>query len=30
MTQGASLVFHIFGALGQLERDLIRGRLNAG
>ena len=30
MTPGGTLVFHIFGALAQFERDLIRERTNAG
>lgn len=29
-TSGGRLVFHVFGALGQFERDLIRGRTKAG
>lgn len=29
-TPGGTLVFHIFGALAQFERDLIRERTNAG
>ena len=29
-TPGGRLVFHIFGALGQFERDLIRERVTAG
>jgi len=29
-TPGGRLVFHIFGALGQFERDLIRERTRAG
>jgi len=29
-TPGGTLVFHIFGALGQFERDLIRERTSAG
>ena len=29
-TPGGRLIFHIFGALGQFERDLIRERTNAG
>ncbi|MGF6227768.1 DNA invertase Pin-like site-specific DNA recombinase [Inquilinus ginsengisoli] len=29
-TPGAWLIFHIFGALGQFERDLIRERTRAG
>jgi len=29
-TPGGMLVFHIFGALAQFERDLIRERTNAG
>ena len=29
-TSGGRLIFHIFGALGQFERDLIRERTNAG
>ena len=30
MTPGGTLVFHIFGALAQFERDLIRERTSAG
>lgn len=30
MTPGGGLVFHLFGALGQFERDLIRERTHAG
>ncbi len=29
-TSGGRLVFHVFGALGQFERDLIRERTYAG
>lgn len=29
-TPGGTLVFHLFGALAQFERDLIRERTNAG
>ncbi len=29
-TPGGTLVFHIFGALAQFERDLIRERIRAG
>src|SRR4051812_17987135 len=29
-TPGGRLVFHLFGALGQFERDLIRERTRAG
>ena len=29
-TSGGRLIFHLFGALGQLERDLIRERTRAG
>lgn len=29
-TSGGRLIFHVFGALGQLERDLIRDRTKAG
>lgn len=29
-TPGGRLIFHVFGALGQFERDLIRERTNAG
>ncbi len=29
-TPGGRLVFHIFGALAEFERDLVRGRTNAG
>jgi DNA invertase Pin-like site-specific DNA recombinase len=29
-TPGGRLIFHIFGALGQFERDLIRERTRAG
>jgi DNA invertase Pin-like site-specific DNA recombinase len=29
-TTGGTLVFHLFGALGEFERDLIRERTNAG
>jgi DNA invertase Pin-like site-specific DNA recombinase len=29
-TPGGKLVFHLFGALGQFERDLIRERTRAG
>jgi DNA invertase Pin-like site-specific DNA recombinase len=29
-TSGGKLVFHIFGALAEFERDIIRGRTNAG
>lgn len=29
-TSGGKMVFHIFGALGEFERDLIRERTNAG
>ena len=29
-TSGGRLIFHIFGALGQFERDLIRERTRAG
>ena len=29
-TSGGRLIFHIFGVLGQFERDLIRERTNAG
>jgi DNA invertase Pin-like site-specific DNA recombinase len=29
-TSGGRLVFHLFGALGQFERDLIRERTHAG
>ncbi len=29
-TPGGRLIFHVFGALGQFERDLIRGRTRAG
>lgn len=30
MTPGGRLIFHVFGALGQFERDLIRERTRAG
>jgi len=30
MTPGGKLVFHVFGALAEFERDLIRERTNAG
>jgi DNA invertase Pin-like site-specific DNA recombinase len=29
-TSGGRLIFHVFGALGQFERDLIRERTRAG
>jgi DNA invertase Pin-like site-specific DNA recombinase len=29
-TPGGKLIFHIFGALAEFERDLIRERTNAG
>jgi DNA invertase Pin-like site-specific DNA recombinase len=29
-TSGGRLIFHVFGALGQFERDLIRERTKAG
>jgi DNA invertase Pin-like site-specific DNA recombinase len=29
-TPGGRLIFHVFGALGQFERDLIRERTRAG
>ena len=29
-TSGGRLIFHVFGALGQFERDLIRDRTRAG
>ncbi|WP_268916067.1 recombinase family protein, partial [Aeromonas caviae] len=29
-TPGGRLIFHVFGALGQFERDLIRERTKAG
>ncbi len=29
-TSGGKLIFHIFGALAEFERDLIRERTNAG
>ena len=29
-TSGGRLIFHVFGALGQFERDLIRDRTKAG
>ena len=29
-TPGGRLIFHVFGALGQFERDLIRDRTKAG
>jgi DNA invertase Pin-like site-specific DNA recombinase len=29
-TSGGKLIFHIFGALAEFERNLIRGRTNAG
>ena len=29
-TSGSRLIFHVFGALGQFERDLIRERTRAG
>lgn len=29
-TLGGRLIFHVFGALGQVERDLIRERIRAG
>lgn len=29
-TSGARLIFHVFGALGKFERDLIRERTKAG
>src|SRR6266576_1164484 len=30
MTSGGKLIFHIFGALAEFERDIIRERTNAG
>jgi DNA invertase Pin-like site-specific DNA recombinase len=30
MTSGGKLIFHVFGALAEFERDLIRERTNAG
>jgi DNA invertase Pin-like site-specific DNA recombinase len=30
MTSGGKLIFHVFGALAEFERDLIRERTHAG